>query len=77
MMPEMTAMDLEDAIAKARPELVPRLLYVTGGAFTDRSREFLATRPFVEKPAEFAVLRRAVADRLQHVAAAGDVPDAP
>jgi hypothetical protein len=64
MMPEMTAMDLEDAVAEIRPELVRRLLYVTGGAFTDRSREFLATRPYVEKPVDFAVLRKAVAERL-------------
>jgi signal transduction histidine kinase len=68
MMPEMTAMDLEEAVAKDRPELVKRLLYVTGGAFTDRSRAFLASRPYVEKPVDLAVLRKAVADRMRGAA---------
>jgi hypothetical protein len=68
-------MELEEALARERPELVPRLLYVTGGAFTDRSREFLATRPYVEKPVEFAVLRAAVAARLPGDAGGGRAPD--
>jgi signal transduction histidine kinase len=76
MMPEMTAMDLEDALARDRPELVARLVYVTGGAFTDRSREFLASRPHLEKPAELAALRAAVAAALQRAGGAIAAPGA-
>jgi CheY-like chemotaxis protein len=69
MMPEMTAMELEAALARERPDLVERVLYVTGGAFTERSREFLASRPHVEKPVDFATLRAAVAARAKRTAA--------
>lgn len=69
MMPEMSGMELEEKLTTAAPDLVSRIVYMTGGAFTDRSREFLAAgRPHLEKPVEPAVLRARVAAQ---VAAAG------
>jgi PAS domain S-box-containing protein len=63
MMPELSGMDLEERIARAAPDLVPRVIYLTGGAFTDRARQFLAEgRPFLEKPVDAAVLRERVAE---------------
>jgi CheY-like chemotaxis protein len=65
MMPELSGMDLEEKLAKVAPELVARTIYLTGGAFTERSREFLgAGRPHLEKPVEPAELRSRVAERV-------------
>jgi CheY-like chemotaxis protein len=63
MMPELSGMDLEERLAQAAPDLVPRVIYLTGGAFTDRAYTFLAEgRPFLDKPVDAAVLRRRVAE---------------
>jgi PAS domain S-box-containing protein len=65
MMPELSGMDLEDRLAVVAPELVVRTIYLTGGAFTDRSREFLGSgRPHLEKPVDPAELRARVAERV-------------
>ncbi|MFY0574518.1 response regulator [Cystobacter fuscus] len=42
MMGDMTGMDLHAALARRRPEYLPRVIFMTGGAFTDRARAFLA-----------------------------------
>jgi two-component system cell cycle sensor histidine kinase/response regulator CckA len=54
MMPSVTGMDLYDAIRRAHPEMERRIVFMTGGAFTPRAREFLATVPnrCMEKPFE-------------------------
>ncbi len=54
MMPIVTGMDLYDAIRHAHPEMERRIVFMTGGAFTPRAREFLATVPnrCMEKPFE-------------------------
>jgi CheY-like chemotaxis protein len=62
MMPELSGMDVEERLTKAAPDVVPRIVYLTGGAFTDRAREFLAGgRPYLEKPVEADALRSRVA----------------
>jgi signal transduction histidine kinase/CheY-like chemotaxis protein len=68
MMPEMDGMELEQRLSQEAADLVPRIIYLTGGAFTDRSREFLgAGRPHLEKPIAPAVLRAKVAERVAAV----------
>jgi CheY-like chemotaxis protein len=63
MMPEISGMDLEERLEKLAPEVVPRIVYLTGGAFTERSRTFLAAgRPFLEKPVDPAQLRARIAE---------------
>jgi len=64
MMPDLTGMDLHDALLAERPEYADRFLLLTGGAFTDRARDFLArTRARVlEKPVDAGALRTAVAE---------------
>ncbi len=65
MMPEMSGMELEERLAVEAPELVARTIYLTGGAFTERSRAFLdADRPHLEKPVDPASLRALVAERV-------------
>lgn len=63
MMPELSGMDVEARLATSAPDVLPRIVYLTGGAFTDRARAFLASgRPFLEKPVDAQTLRQRVAD---------------
>lgn len=63
MMPELSGMDVEERLQKSAPDVLPRIVYLTGGAFTDRARKFLAEgRPFLEKPVEAPALRARVAE---------------
>jgi CheY-like chemotaxis protein len=66
MMPGMSGMDLHERVARSAPEVASRMVFLTGGAFTDGAREFLARVPNarLEKPFEPAVIRDAVAARL-------------
>lgn len=54
MMPEVTGMELHDWLAQRDPRLARRMLFVTGGAFTQAGREFLrrVENPRLEKPFE-------------------------
>lgn len=65
MMPEMTGMDVYDALEARGLGEEERLVFVTGGAFTDRAREFVAATPnvVVEKPFEADTVRRLTRDR--------------
>lgn len=47
MMPNMSGMDLFEAVIAARPELAERFLFITGGATTDAARAFLE-RPDID-----------------------------
>ena len=62
IMPDMTGMDLHREIARAAPELLDRMVFLTGGAFTTRARQFLSeiAGEHVEKPFELASLRKLV-----------------
>jgi CheY-like chemotaxis protein len=52
MMPNVTGMDIYEKLAEVRPGEQAKLVFMTGGAFTDRARAFLAgiTNECVEKP---------------------------
>jgi PAS domain S-box-containing protein len=66
MMPELSGMDVEERLARTAPEVLPRIVYLTGGAFTERARRFLADgRPFLEKPVEAKALRERVAELIR------------
>ena len=62
MMGDMTGMDLHAALAQQHPECLSRFVFMTGGAFTDRARAFLAEASVssVDKPFELATLREMV-----------------
>jgi PAS domain S-box-containing protein len=64
MMPGMTGMDFFGALVQSNPELARRIVFVTGGAFTARTEEFLRTtsNAMMEKPFDPGALRRIVAD---------------
>jgi signal transduction histidine kinase len=62
MMPEMTGMDLHRELVAIAPDQARRMVFMTGGAFTDNARQFLAqsTIASIEKPFKAAVLRETV-----------------
>jgi CheY-like chemotaxis protein len=62
MLPGMSGIDLFEAVSRAEPELLRRFIFVTGGAFTQRARDFLASVPNVriDKPFEASAIRDAV-----------------
>ena len=63
MMPELSGMDVEERLLASAPDVVPRIVYLTGGAFTERARTFLAEgRPHLDKPVEARALRDRVAE---------------
>ena len=62
MMPDMTGMDLFGMLEKKFPELTSSVVFLTGGAFTPRAREFLdrVGCPRIEKPFDRQSLRTRV-----------------
>ncbi len=52
MMAHLTGMDLYDSVRRSHPGMERRIVFMTGGAFTARGREFLAQVPnrCMEKP---------------------------
>ncbi len=66
MMPGMDGIELYAELARESAELAARVVFVTGGAVTVRTREFRAESglPFVDKPFDPAALRRLVRERV-------------
>ena len=64
MMPEMTGMEFFEALREGNGELARRVVFVTGGAFTMRTQEFLDTvgNASMTKPFDVNAVRRMVAD---------------
>ena len=62
IMPEVTGMDLHDSLAVTHPELAARMVFMSGGAFTQRARAFFESVPNLrlEKPFDIANLRELV-----------------
>jgi signal transduction histidine kinase len=65
MMDDMTGMDLHRRLSARAPELAQRIVFMTGGVFTDAARDFLAGVPnaCIEKPFDLKALRALVALR--------------
>jgi signal transduction histidine kinase len=62
MMPHMSGMDLHERLKELAPALADTMVFITGGAFTRASREFLDRIPNerLGKPVDSAALRRVV-----------------
>lgn len=58
MMPGLSGMDVYERLAEDHPELATRVVFVTGGAFTETARNFRSSvkNPFLEKPVDAAQL---------------------
>jgi CheY-like chemotaxis protein len=63
MMPEMSGARFYEELSKLVPEQAQRVIFMTGGAFTEQSRAFLASTglPCLEKPLEPHRLRALLA----------------
>ena len=62
MMPDMTGMDLHRELARVAPEQADRMVFMTGGAFTEKAQRFLAEplKEHLEKPFDPVNLRAIV-----------------
>jgi CheY-like chemotaxis protein len=62
LMPRMSGMDLYTALRAERPGVEERIVFMTGGAFTERAAQFLATVPNrkMSKPFDLTELERVV-----------------
>ncbi|HLM42544.1 MAG TPA: response regulator, partial [Myxococcaceae bacterium] len=63
MMPEMSGPRFYEELSRMAPEQAQRVIFMTGGAFTEQSRAFLANTgmPCIDKPIEFQRLRSLLA----------------
>jgi signal transduction histidine kinase/CheY-like chemotaxis protein len=70
MMGDMTGMDLHTELGRRSSDLAERIVFMTGGVFTDRARDFLAgvNNLCIEKPFDLAALRAMVAARTESAA---------
>lgn len=59
MMPELSGMDVFEAVERANPTMAERFVFMTGGAFTPRARRFLETtrNECLEKPFDLSEVR--------------------
>jgi CheY-like chemotaxis protein len=75
MMPEMSGIEFFHQLSYAAPDHVGRLVFLTGGAFTQQARDFLSSvaRPQLQKPFSERELRRAI----DSVRASPEDPGAP
>jgi CheY-like chemotaxis protein/anti-sigma regulatory factor (Ser/Thr protein kinase) len=66
MMPEVSGMDLHQWLLATHPHLAERLIFVTGGAFTPKAREYLnkVDNIRLEKPFDVANFKKIVNDRV-------------
>jgi CheY-like chemotaxis protein len=73
MMPELTGMDFHARLREARPELADHVIFLSGGAFTPRAREFFerVPNPRIDKPIDPAKLRSLVEGAPQPARPAG------
>jgi len=66
MMPEMTGMEFYRELARVRPAIAGRVVFMSGGVFTPGVRSFLDEIPnrCVDKPLDIDALRRLIRDAL-------------
>jgi CheY-like chemotaxis protein len=68
MMPDLSGQDLHAALAEVAPDVLPSIVFVTGGACTTEMHEFLTRVRSLEKPVTLARIRRIVADAVSGIA---------
>ena len=70
MMPRMTGMEFHAALAERHPDHVERVVFITGGAITERARSFLAEgdRECLDKPPHPEELRACIRRKVEQSA---------
>ncbi|HEY4332659.1 MAG TPA: response regulator [Ilumatobacteraceae bacterium] len=68
MMPVMTGIDFYEALRDSVPDQAALMIFTSGGAFTDRAREFVlnSSNTHVDKPFNIATLRAAVDEKINN-----------
>jgi PAS domain S-box-containing protein len=66
MMPGITGMDLYERVRQSAPEVSRRFIFITGGSYTARARQFLerVPNPQLEKPFDAARIHRCLGEVL-------------
>jgi PAS domain S-box-containing protein len=66
MMAQLSGMEVFETVKQRHPQLLERFVFMTGGAFTQQAKDFLAgvTNPVVEKPFDIRALRSLVSRRI-------------
>jgi CheY-like chemotaxis protein len=66
MMPEMTGMDFHDQLRSVAPAQADRIVFMTGGVFSTRSRDFLENvkNPCIDKPFDIGQLMTLIRERV-------------
>ena len=72
MMPELTGMDLHDELCRAHSDQAERMIFMTGGTFTEDALEFIerVDRPLLTKPFQSDTLRSEITKQLRQLKAA-------
>jgi PAS domain S-box-containing protein len=67
MMPDLTGKDLYEELSKIKPHITEKIIFLSGGAFTPRAREFLESVPNnrLEKPVDMRSLRALIQTMLR------------
>ncbi len=65
MMPDLSGMELFERVQADAPEVAERMIFMTGGAFTDAATQFIESVPneVIDKPVRRVTLERLVAER--------------
>ncbi len=66
MMPDVTGMDMYEELSRTAPKIAARMVFMTGGTFTPRARDFLdkVPNPRLDKPIDVKALRAWIRTRL-------------
>jgi len=66
MMPDMTGMDFYEQLSRTVPEQAQKMIFMTGGAFTEQAASFVERFPkrVVSKPLDMVELRRLINQQL-------------
>ena len=74
MMPQMTGMELHEHLTRMAPEVADRMIFLSGGAFTQRARAFLeeVRNARLEKPFDSATLRALVDEKVAAASVGAD-----
>lgn len=72
MLPDISGVDVYLEATRKKPALAPRFVFLTGGAFQDRARDFLQSIPNarLDKPFELRALEELIAERVARARAA-------
>ncbi len=72
MMPDLSGLQVYEAVRQRHPHLVDRFIFLTGGVLHENSRAFLSSiaNPVIKKPFELGALRELVRRVLARVNAA-------